>query len=78
MNMDIMFEEYGFEVIVNPRKFNSGPDHLSHILSGEDANNLDESLPGAHLFAVNTFGEYFIDIFKLLSTRVSPVDFTFA
>jgi hypothetical protein len=29
----LLFQEYEFEVIVKPEKFNSRPDHLSHILS---------------------------------------------
>jgi hypothetical protein len=41
----LLFQEYDFEVIVKPGKFNSGPDHLSCILSGEDAGNLDDNLP---------------------------------
>jgi hypothetical protein len=48
----LLFQECDFEVIVKPRKFNSRLDHLSHILSGEDAKNLDDSLPDAHLFAI--------------------------
>ena len=57
-----LFQEYDFEVIMKPRKFNSRPDHLSCILSGEDAGNLDDNLPDAHLFAVQMVDNYFIDI----------------
>jgi hypothetical protein len=49
----LLFQEYDFEVVVKPGKLNAGMDHLSHILSGEDAGNLDHSLPNAHLFTVN-------------------------
>jgi hypothetical protein len=32
----LLFQEYDFEVIVNPGKLNVGPYHLSQILIGED------------------------------------------
>jgi hypothetical protein len=48
----LLFQEYDFEVIVKLGKFNTGPDHLSCILIGEDAGNMDDSLPDAHLFVV--------------------------
>jgi hypothetical protein len=57
-------------------KFNSGPDHLSHILPGEDAGNLDDSLADTHLFAVKMVGDYFSYIVQFLSTGVSPPEFT--
>jgi len=62
-------------VIVKPWKFNSGPDHLSHILSGEDAGNIDESLLDAHLFVVKMVDNYFADIGQLLSIGESPPKF---
>jgi hypothetical protein len=74
----LLFQEYDFEVIVKPRKLNSGPDHLSCILSGEDVGNLDESLPDAHLFAVQMVDDYFADIVHFLSTGVAPPDFIVA
>jgi hypothetical protein len=47
----LLFQEYEFEFSVKLAKLNAGPYHLSSILSGEDARNLDDSLPDAHLFA---------------------------
>jgi hypothetical protein len=44
------------------RKLNTGPDHLSHILTGEDARNVDESLPDAHFFVVQMVNDYFTNI----------------
>ena len=49
-------------------KLNAGPNHLSHILSGEDARNLDDNLPDAYLFVVNMVDDYFSDIMQFLST----------
>jgi hypothetical protein len=73
-----LFQEYDFEVIVKPGKLNAGPDHLSCILSGEDAGNLDDSLPDAHLFAVQMVDDYFTDIVQFLSTGMAPSDMTVA
>jgi hypothetical protein len=64
----LLFQEYDFEVILKPRKLNSGPDYLSRILSGEDAGNLDDSLPYVHLFAVQMVDDCFSDIVWFLST----------
>jgi hypothetical protein len=44
----LLFQEYDFEVIVKLRKLNAGPDHLSHIFSGEDAGNLDDIFPNVY------------------------------
>jgi hypothetical protein len=74
----LLFQEYDFEVIVKPGKFNSGPDHLSCILSGEDAGNLDDSFPDAHLFAIQMVEDYFADIVQFFSTGVAPSEFTVA
>jgi hypothetical protein len=43
----LLFQEYDFEVIVKLGKLNAGPNHLSCILSGEDAGNLDDRFPYA-------------------------------
>jgi hypothetical protein len=48
----LLFQEYDFEVIIKPGKLNGGPNHLSRILTREDAGNLDDNLPDAHLFTV--------------------------
>jgi hypothetical protein len=41
----LLFQEYDFEVVVKLGKLNAGLDRLSHILSGEDASNLDDDFP---------------------------------
>jgi hypothetical protein len=69
-----LFQEYDFEIIVNLGKLNVGPDHLSRILSGEDAGNINDSLLNAHLFTVQMVFDYFKDIMKLLSTGMDPLD----
>jgi len=55
----LLFQEYDFEVIMKPRKLNTGPDHLSCILIGEDAGNVDDNLPDVKLFVVQMVDDYF-------------------
>jgi hypothetical protein len=43
----LLFQEYDFIFIVKLGKLNAGPYHFSWILIGEDAGNLDGSLPNA-------------------------------
>jgi hypothetical protein len=65
----LLFEHYDFEVmIINPGKLNSRPNHLSCILSGEYAMNLDDNLLNVHLFGVQMMDDYFVDIVRFLST----------
>jgi hypothetical protein len=74
----LLFQEYDFEVVVKPWKLNARPDHLSHILSGEDTRNLDVILSNAQLFAVKMVNDYFADIVQLLSIGMALLDMTIA
>ncbi|KAH9296518.1 hypothetical protein KI387_040106, partial [Taxus chinensis] len=42
--------EFEFRVVVKPGKNNCGPDHLSRIDSGEDAQSIEETMPDTQLF----------------------------
>jgi len=68
----LLFQEYEFKVIVKPGKLKGGPYHLSWILTGEDAKNLDNSLQNVHLFIVQMVDDHFVEIFQYLSTWVAP------
>jgi len=72
----LLFQEYDFEVIVKPGKLNAGPDHLSRLESGEEGGNLDDNLPGAHLFSIRMVDEQFWNIIQFLNTGVSPAEYT--
>jgi hypothetical protein len=72
----LLFQEYYFEVMLKLGKFNSGPDHFSRILTGEDAGNLDDNLPDVHLFAIQMVDDYFTYIVQFMSTGVAPPKFT--
>ena len=58
----ILFQEYDFEIIVNPGRLNLGPDHLSRLELGEEPTSLDKGLPDAQLFSIQMVDEYFQDI----------------
>ena len=47
-----LFQEYDFEIIVNLRRLNRGPMHLSRLQSGEEPTSLQDNLPDAWLFLV--------------------------
>jgi hypothetical protein len=68
----MLFQEYDFEVLVKPGKFNVVPNHLLCILLGEDAWNLDEILSNAHLITVKMVDNYFVDIVQILSIGMAP------
>jgi hypothetical protein len=59
---------------VKQGKLNEGPDHLSHILSGEDAGNLDDSLLDSQLFVFKMVDKYFTNIVQFLSTGMALTD----
>jgi hypothetical protein len=48
----LFFQEFDFEVIVKPGKFNAGHGHLSRITNGEEPTNLEDKFPDAQLFSV--------------------------
>ena len=50
--MDLIFQEYDFEIIVKPGKANVGYDHLSWITSREEATNVNDSFPYSYLLQV--------------------------
>jgi hypothetical protein len=58
----LLFQEFDFEVIVNPGKLNAGPDHLLRVANGEEPMNLEDKFLDAQLFSVHIADEHFIDI----------------
>jgi hypothetical protein len=63
----VLFQEFSFEVIVNPRRCNVEPDHLSILESGESGKEVDDQLPDEDLFRVEAIQEYLEDITVFLS-----------
>jgi hypothetical protein len=68
----LLFQEYGFEIIVKIGKLNAGPYHLSRITNGEDPKNLEENFPDANLFSVQIANDYFADIIGFFNTGMAP------
>jgi len=64
----LLFQEFGFEIIVKPGKLNGGRDHLSRITDGKEPRNLEENFPDANLFCVQIADDYFVDIVGFFST----------
>ena len=50
----LLFQEFEFEVVVRPGKLNVRPDHLSRIDTGEEPIGVEDDLPDAHLFRIET------------------------
>jgi len=48
----MLFQEFFFEFIINPRRCNVGPNHLSRLESGESGGEVDDQIPDANLFGV--------------------------
>ena len=65
--MVLLFQGFGFEIIVKSARINSRLDHLSRLEIGEDFVSLDNSLPGAQLFALNMFDDHYRDIVHILT-----------
>jgi hypothetical protein len=64
----LLFQEFSFEVIVNPRKLNVGPYHLSRLNLGESGGVVDDQLPNANLFCIEAILNYLSDIALFLTT----------
>jgi hypothetical protein len=72
-----LYQEYDFEIVVNPGRMNKGPDHLSRLDHGEEATSLDDTLPYAQLLAIGKFIDHFIEIVQFLSIGMTPQKYTF-
>ena len=72
----LLFQEFDFEIIVKPRCLNVGPDHLSHIETGEEPTNIDDGLSDAQLFRVDITDDHYALIIQFLATGVAPEDMT--
>jgi hypothetical protein len=68
----LLFQEFDFEVVVNPRKLNAGPYHLFRITNVEEPSNLDDKFVDEKLFSIHIDDEYFDNIIEFLSTGFSP------
>jgi hypothetical protein len=58
----LLFKEYDFEIIVNPRRMNKGPDHLSRLEHGEEPTSLEDTMSDAQLLAIRNIDDHFTEI----------------
>jgi hypothetical protein len=63
---------------VKPRKLDARKNHTSHILSREDAGNLDDSFLDAKLFVVKMADDCFLDTIQFLNIGMDLADMMFA
>ena len=68
----LLFQEFDFEVIVNPGWLNVGPDHLSRIERGEEPPSLQDNLSDAQLFSIDAVNKEFDTIIHLLNIVYAP------
>jgi hypothetical protein len=72
----LLFQEYDFEIIVNPRRMNKGPDHLLRLEHGEELTSLEDTLPDEKLLAIRKDDEHFTEIVQFLSIGMAPNEYT--
>lgn len=72
----LLFQEYGFEVVVKLGRLNARPNHLSRIGNVDEPTNLDEGLPDAQLFTMCVVDEHFADIIQFLSMGIAFEGYT--
>ena len=74
----IILLEFDFTVCVRPRKSNMRADHLSCITNGESPTGIEDDLPDATLFQVETAPQWAEQIVRLLSINflAIPRDFS--
>ena len=72
----LLFQEYDFEIIVNPERMNKGLDHLSRLEHGEEPTSLEDALPDAKLLAIRNIDDHFTEIVQFLSTGMTPSEYT--
>jgi hypothetical protein len=71
----LLFQEYDFEIVVNPRRMNKGLDHLSRLEHGEEPTSLEYTLSDAHILAIRNIDDHFIEIVQFLSTGMAPSEY---
>ena len=70
----LLFQEFDFEIVVKSRQLNASPNHLSHIVNGEEPTNIDDGFLNAQLFRVEVADDHYAPIVQFLSTGVTAID----
>ena len=72
----LLFQEFDFEIIVKPYRFNASPHHLSRIETGEGPTNIEDGLSDLQLFRIDMADDYYDQIIQFLATRVASEYFS--
>jgi hypothetical protein len=70
----LLFQEFDFEVVVQPGKKNVSPDHLFQLETGEDLTGIYDDLPDANLFRVEAIPKELEEITNFLEEGKAPKD----
>ena len=69
-------QEFNITVQDRPGKDNQVEDFLSRLHSPGDPNQVSDSFPDEHLFAINVKTSWFADIANYLSSGIPPSHYT--
>jgi hypothetical protein len=72
----LIFQEFEFEVVVKPRKYNVGSNYLSRLEIGEASGSLDDKLPDAQLFRVEAVPDQLAEIIEFITIGHAPPRYT--
>jgi hypothetical protein len=72
----LLFQEYEFEIIVNPGRMKKSLDHLSRLEHGEETTSLEDALSDAQFLAIRKIDDHFTEIVQFLSTGMAPSEYT--
>ena len=64
----LLFQEFGFDVIVNHGLLNAGPNRLSRIETGEEPRSIEDGLPIVQLFKIRMVDDHYEKIIHLFMT----------
>ena len=68
----LLFQEFEFEIILQPGKPNVSPDHLSIIETSEEPDMINNDLPITHLFQIEFVLAKLEDIVQYLQEGRAP------
>ena len=57
--------------MVKSGRLNAIPDHLSHVVTDEEPNNIDDGFPDVQLFRVDVADDHYAPIIHFMSTGVT-------
>lgn len=67
-----MFQEFEFEIVVQPWHKNAKPNYLSRIQTREEPSSIDDNLLDAHLFKFKAIPDELADIVQFLQDGKAP------